>query len=103
MITLVSAVAIASLCVFQTQRALENESVRLWKTLVNQILSVYHLCWKGDPPLPQSGFEDCGCACDALQCTGGLDRAVGQAKHLVTKPMKILLKPFQELEMILLV
>ena len=51
MITLVSAVAIASLCVFQTQRALENESVRLWKTLVNQILSVYHLCRKGDPPL----------------------------------------------------
>ena len=79
---------------FQTQRAVENQSVRLWEDLSKSGVSIIYV-GRVIPLFPKVAPKTVAVFGDALHCTGGLDRAVGQAKHLVTKPMKILMKPFR--------
>ena len=81
-----------SVSVSDAKRALENEFVSLLEAFRNQILTIYHLCWKGDPPkVPLKTVA----VFVSNRPTGQSN--VGQTKHLVSKPMEILVKPFREI------
>ena len=76
-------VLIFSVSVSDAKRALENEFVSLLEAFCNQK-------WKGDPPkVPlKTVFV-------SNRPTGQSN--VGQTKHLVSKPMEILVKPLREI------
>ena len=80
-----------SVSVSDAKRALENEFVSLLEAFCNQILSII-IYWKGDPPkVPLKTVA----VFVSNRPTGQSN--VGQTKHLVSKPMEILVKPFREI------